>query len=380
MSYIDTVLMIIMVCVGGYTGYRLYKSPIKIEFKVSILNILQLAFSMFASITCVMAFELILNQVQLEQWKSATGFLKLLRELLNAGVGIAILLPLLSILFGKWVRKFDLDLSDEYSENAVKVYYSLVILLNCVFYLCMMGKNIMDGTAESQNIFGRVMVWLLNVFGTWVGIGFHCKGRIDEEIENIILSKKKEKSVEAKKRIIMHMVLYGSVFIFCGILLLLPLIAPDVYNGLVKSISIVVYSFAISMFFVAIIGICCTCPSVKHSDRILAKTVNKINNSGLESIKDRYRYGRLQYAFVILEGEKYIKVYKREVYWKGHEKEIKDVFGEIDLPVDDFEYKSCKKCLTNVLENQRDFIKKNNVVCKKEKEKELIESRTKNFG
>lgn len=380
MSCIDTVLMIIMACIGGYTGYRLFKSPIKIEFKVSVLNIVQLAFSMFASITFVMALELFFNQVQLKIWESATGFFILLREVLNAGLIIAIALPILSILFGKWVRKFDLDLSDEYSENTVKIYYSLVIFLNCVFYLRMMGKNIMDGTAESQNIFGRVMVWFLNVFGTWVGIGFHCKGRIDEEIENIILSKKKGKCVEAKKRIRMHMVLYGSVLVFCGMLLLLPLFAPDVYNGFVKSISVVVFSFATSMFFVAIIGICCTCPSVKHSDRILAKTVNKINNSGLESIKDRYRYGRLQYSFVILEGKKYIKVYKREVYWKGHEKEINDMFGEKNLSVDDFEYESCKECLTNVLEDQRDFIKKNNVVCKKEKEKELIENRTKNFG
>lgn len=377
MSCVDTVLMIIMVCMGGYTGYRLLKSPIKIEFKVSVLDIVQFAFSMFATITFVMALELVFNQMQLKKWESATGPLLLLRELLNAGLGIAIMLPALSALFGKWVRKFDLDLSDAYSENLVKVYYSFVILVNCVFYLYMVWENIMDGTAESKYVFSRVIAWILNVFGTWVGIGFHCKGRIDEEIENILLSKKKEKSAEAKKRIRTHMVVYGIVFAICGALLLLPLFAPDFYNGLVKRIMIGSYSFAITMFFVGIIGICRICPSAKRSDRILAKTINRINNSGLDSIKARYRYERLQYSFIIFEGKKKIKVYKREVYWKGHEEEIKEIFGGTELEVDDFEYKGCKGKLTEFLKTQRDFIQENRADCKKEKKDELIENRTK---
>ena len=111
--------------------------------------------------------------------------------------------------------------------------------------------------------------------------------------------------------------------------------------------------------------------------RFLEKTINKIKNSGLDSIKARYRYERLQYSFVILEGKKKIKVYKREVYWKGHEEEIKEMFGGTELEVDDFEYEDCKGKLTEFLKTQREFIRENRADCKKEKEAELFENRTK---
>lgn len=371
MSYLEIVLGVIMACAGICVGVRLFRAPIKIEFNVSVLNILQLAFSMFAVISCAMSLELIMNHVQLVKLQSATGFIKVLREVLDAGLVIAIVLPLLSLLFGKWVKKFDLDLCDEYSENVVKVYYSLVIIVNCIYYLCIMGENIMDDTTLSQNVFGRVIVWLLNVFGTWVGIGYHCKGRIDEEIENIIRSKK----TVNRKEILKHVVLYGSVFIFCLALMLLQTLLPERFDEFIKAFYIIAFSFVIFMFLTSIIGICIICPSVKRSDRKLAKAINKMNNSGLEIIKSRYQ--RLQYSFVRHEGKKYIEICKRDVQWIGHEKEVEERFSIQPYEVDCFEYEICKGYLSKVIEEQRKFIKEKFEFCRQEKRKELKEKKKK---
>ncbi len=365
--------VIIMACAGVCIGIRLLTAPIKIKFKVSFLDIVHLAYMMFAIISCAMLIELIVNQVQLVKWQSATGFVKVLSELIDAGVIIAIILPFLSILFSKWIRKFDLDLCEEYSENVVKVYYSLVIIVNCICYLYIMGESATDNISVNQNIFGRVMIWLLNVFGTWVGIGFHCKGRIDKEIENMIRSKK---TVDTKG-LIKNVVLFGSTFTFCCALLFLPLSVPETFNKIMLVFYVSMFSFVIAMFLVVIIGACVVYPSAERSDRKLADMVNKVNNSDLENIKARYQ--RLQYSLVKREGKKYVEVCRRDVRWLDHEKEIDEVFDVKPHEVEAFEYDSCKEYLSEIIKKQRDFIKDKFEFCRNEKEKELKEKWKKYF-
>ena len=373
MGCVEIVMSVIMVCVGICIGIRLLIAPIKIKFKVSFLDRVYLAYIMFAIISCAMMSELIANQVQLVKWQSATGFIKVLSELIDAGVLIAIMLPLLSILFSKWVRKFDLDLCEEYSENAVKVYYSLVIIVNCIFYLYIMDSSVTGDISVNQNVFGRVVIWLLNVFGTWVGIGFHCKGRIDKEIENVIRSKK---TVDTKG-LIKNMALFGSTFAFCCALLFLPLLVPETFNKLMLVFYVSMFSFVITMFFVVIIGACIMYPSAERSDRKLADMVNKMNNSDLGSIKARYQ--RLQYSLVEREGKKYVEVCRRDVQWLEHEKEIDEVFDVKPNEVEAFEYESCKEYLSGIIKKQRDFIKDKFEFCRNEKEKELKEKWKKYF-
>ncbi len=122
-------------CVGLVFGYRYIKTPLKIEFKVSIPNCIEQAMLMFVSITSVMGFEIIINQLQLIIWQDSIGWRKIVSELLDAGLLVAFVIPLLSGIFAKWVEKRDLDLSGAYSEQFMKVYFSVVAITNCVWYI-----------------------------------------------------------------------------------------------------------------------------------------------------------------------------------------------------------------------------------------------------
>ena len=153
MNGIWVALGVFVAGLGVYAGIRLWKNPTKIEFRVSILNIIALAFSMFATISVVMVIEMLINQFLLTKWIPEEEGTKLVKELINSGVVIAGLLPLSSLLFGRWIRNFDMDLCSIYSEKIIKIYYSLVVLVNCALYLFMIWPDIMGDSPEIKNIF-----------------------------------------------------------------------------------------------------------------------------------------------------------------------------------------------------------------------------------
>ncbi|MDE6026298.1 MAG: hypothetical protein K2G45_12710, partial [Lachnospiraceae bacterium] len=190
------IFCIIFFCIGVGIEMVSFHKPIKIEFKISSFDSFNYAFDMFFLITTVMVLELSINQWQLAKFNPIDWRLRFLSRAIDGGLLVAIALPIMSVKFGKWAIKFNLDLCSEYSINAVKIYYSMSIVANCIWFLVMIGQHNINDGPEVQSTLNRVIIWMLNVVGTWFGIGFHCDGRINEELKNIKRSKAKTKERE----------------------------------------------------------------------------------------------------------------------------------------------------------------------------------------
>ena len=83
MNYVIFVLGTVIAGVGIYVGQKLCRKSTKIEFKISVLNIILLAFSMFALISVVMAVEMFTNHLILLNWNPQYWGLKIVKELIN---------------------------------------------------------------------------------------------------------------------------------------------------------------------------------------------------------------------------------------------------------------------------------------------------------
>ena len=367
MNYVIFVLGTVIAGVGIYVGQKLCRKSTKIEFKISVLNIIFLAFSMFALISVVMAVEMFTNHLILLNWNPQYWGLKIVKELINSGIIVAVLLPLLSLLFGKWIQDFDMDLCSIYSENVIKIYYSLVVALNCILYLFIISPDIMNDSVEIRNIFNRVVIWALNILGTWIGAGFHCKGRIAVEIENI----NKSKEIIEKKELIQYIFSFGGVFVFNLLVFCVLYFAPELYSKWFRLFYEMIIIFIVCMFITALIGLNIKFPSKRKSNRELSKMVKKMEK--LDFVKAKYH--RLEYSLVRGEKGNIIKIQKQEVDWTGHEQEVQNVFGERDIPVDEFEYRECQEKLSDVLEKQFDLLRKGYKDCKDERAKELIDKK-----
>ena len=339
MNGIWVALGVFVAGLGVYAGIRLWKNPTKIEFRVSILNIIALAFSMFATISVVMVIEMLINQFLLTKWIPEEEGTKLVKELINSGVVIACLLPLSSLLFGRWIRNFDMDLCSIYSEKIIKIYYSLVVLVNCALYLFMIWPDIMGDSPEIKNVFNRVVIWGLNIFGTWIGIGFHCKGRISEEIENINKSEEQCADSEEKKELREYILSFGGAFVFICALLCLQIFMPETYILVFRSVYLLLIIFIVFLFVTGLIGLSIKYPSERKSDRLLRKMIKKIKR--VDFINARYH--RIEYSLIREEERNYLIIYAQKVYWSGHEQDIEDKFGKKRILIDKFTYPVCKK-------------------------------------
>ena len=91
MNYVIFVLGTVIAGVGIYVGQKLCRKSTKIEFKISVLNIIFLAFSMFALISVVMAVEMFTNHLILLNWNPQYWGLKIVKELINSGIIVAVI-------------------------------------------------------------------------------------------------------------------------------------------------------------------------------------------------------------------------------------------------------------------------------------------------
>lgn len=364
-------LGIISTCIGVGVGIKIFHIPIKIEFKISMFNSFVQAFGMFFMITVMMALEISINQLQLLLFSPVSWQLRLLSRLIDAGLIVALLLPLLSILFGKWIRGFDMDLSAVYSEKVIKIYYSLAVITNCIWYLYMIDSNIMNDSMESRSIVSRVTVWILSVFGTWMGIGFRCKGRIEEEIEFYY----KSREVLKWKEYVEYGIPFGLAFIAnCVVLILQTINMKMVLNHLENYFKIVMIGLV--GMLCAVIGCqCIETPSQKKSNRKLTRAVKRAATR--KSVEGRYQSIRYK---LVSEGEKnYLEIQKRNVIWEGHKAEVENLFGERRLSIEQFEYFFCRDYLGNLLKEQRKFIQDGYATCRENAYKQVRDKRLKVF-
>lgn len=365
-SGLVAVIGIIGICIGIVIGTKVFHSPIKIEFRVSMLNSFIQAFMMFFIITTAMVLEMYINQRQL-QYNPVSWQLRLLSQLIDAGILVALMLPLLSSLFGKWIRAFDMDLCTVYSENVIKIYYSLAVVVNCIWYLMMAGPNIMNDSVENRSILSRVIIWMLNILGTWMGIGFHCKGRIDEEIEYDY----KSKEVLTWKEYVKYGIPFGLAFIVNCVLL--------VVQALNLKVMMILGGYCYAIVLSGLFGMMCALigcniiesPSEKRSNRKLVGAVKRANAG--KCVNGRYQ--SIKYNLMNEEGEKYLKIQKRNVIWMGNEAEVNRMFVERKIPMEKFDYILCKDYLGELIKEQRQFIQEGYATCRENAYKRMRDER-----
>jgi hypothetical protein len=358
------IISIISACIGGTIGVILFHKPIKIEFKIFFIDSFLCAFGMFFVMPMVMVLEFSINCWNTLCFKPTNWWLILLSSAIDGGLLIAIALPLLSVLFSKWIMKLNLDLCIGYSINAVKIYYSAVIVANCIWFLIWAGFDVADNSLKMQSIVNRIIIWMLNVVGTWAGIGFHCEGRISEELKNIKKSKEKKNA----KEILLYSIPFVIAFIVNCLLLLVQLLDVKWILKIFQLIYCVVLSGMFTMLVLVWIIKCIEYPSEKRSNRKLAKAISKINEKKI--INERYQ--TIQYALINEKYKKYLLICERDVIWVGHEEEVCSYFGERKEPVETFDYEECKKYLIELLGERREFVKKGYVLCKEDMIKQLL--------
>lgn len=365
MSYSIVLIFIISFCIGARIEVVLFRKPIKIEFKISSFDRFRYAFNMFFLITMVMVLELLINQWQLAKFHPIDWRLRFLSRAIDGGLLVAIAIPIMSIVFGKWAIKSNLDLCSEYDIIAVKIYYSLSIFANCIWFLVMIRQHIINDAPEVQSTLNRVIIWMLNVVGTWIGIGFHCEGRISEELKNIKRSTAKTKGRELLR--------YSIPFVIAFVINCLLLLMQTLNIKLLRYIFTAIYMVVMSGVFGAIISVLglkyIKCPSEKRSNRKLAKAISRMK----ETKKVSERYQTIQYSLVNEDSQKYMLIHERDVIWLGHENEICSCFGERKKTLENFEYEECRKYLAKLLADRREFVQKGLISCEEAVRTQLIE-------
>lgn len=359
------ILCIISVCVGGIIGGFLFCKPLKIEFKISSLDRFMYAFAMFFVITMVMVLELSINYWQLVHFQPFDWRLRFLSRAIDGGLLVAIALPIMSILFGKWGIRFNLDLCSGYSITAVKVYYSLAIVANCIWFLEMAGPDIVNDDTEVQSILNRVVIWMLNVGGTWAGIGFHCEGRISEELKN----SKKSKENKTAKEILVYSIPSVIAFTINCLLLLVQSLDVKWMKEMFSTFYWIIMSGLVGMVVSVFILNYIKYPSERRSNRKLAKAISQVNDK--EIVKGRYM--TIQYSLINQESQNYLLIHERPVIWVGHEGEISNCFGERREPLEKFNYEECKEYLAKLRDDRRECIRKGKISCEEDVKKQLLE-------
>lgn len=350
---------------GAFIGYRLFQRPTKIEFRVSAFDSFGYAFNMFFTITAVMVLELSLDQWVLSL-KPQDIWLKYLCRAIDGGVLVGIAIPCMSLLFGKRLIDLKLDLSRGYSIDFLKKYYSIVILANCLWFMAIAKPYVAVDTSEAQTIISRVVIWLLNVVGTWAGIGFHCEGRIDEELNNIKISKDNKNRQDKLN--------YCKPYLI-AFLLNSTLLVVQLYNvSWMRKLFFVLYAVGMSGLFGMLVCVWILryveIPNEKRSDKVLAEAISDSHSKSQRIISRRYR--SLQYSLITRENAKYIRIHSQKVLWEGHSEEIQELFGEREKQVEAFGFEECKEYLIEIRKKRKQYVDDGFKQCEQEAKKEII--------
>ena len=349
-------LVAICIVIGMGTGIKKFYEPIRIEFRVSKFNIFMQAFMMFFIITIAMAMEMSFNQWQLAFFDRTSIIQRLISQLLDSGLAVALLLPVLSCLFGKWIREFDLDVCSIYSENFIKGYYSMAAGVNCIWYLYMLGQDWLSESPDSQIILSRVIIWSLSILGTWFGIGFHCKSRIDEELEII----HKSKVVIEWKEMIEYRVPFYIAFLVNIFLLAVQASKSLIVLNIFNFCHTVIMCTLLGMLLAVITCRKIEIPSKEESNKRLIKAVGKM----VDSTRMEGRYINIKYVLEIEEDKKYLVIQKRNVIWEGHEEDVSKLFEKRKIPLKEFDKDLCEEYIINLLKDQTRFIQDNLEMCR----------------
>ena len=357
------VVIVISAIAGLIMGKKIVYKPIKIEFKISPLEILQISIITSLEIIATMMVEMYISNWIVSNISSINIVLRLIKMLIENGVLITISLPLLSRTTGIMIQQFDLDLLAGYKIDYVKLNYSLNIVLNCIFISILCWPDFQSGNKESRYVFARVIIWLLTAVGTCFGIGYHCEGRIESEIGNRTKNNRKATGQEdgSKK----HRIYWMMAVVFYTMVLFVQLYE----NSRFEQTYICIYkAIFVGMLFV-LVSVWWNgnrlYPSEKVSDKKLKMAIAKIINENV--VKSRYR--TVSYSLEKTNSRKRLVVSMGNIIWQEHEDDLEDRPFELD----DFDYEKCKDYLEMVVKERKELIQRGYRICKESAKNKLIE-------
>lgn len=167
----------------------------------------------------------------------------------------------------------------------------------------MIGPNIMNDNLENRNILSRVIIWILNILGTWMGIGFHCKSRIDEEIEYDY----KSREYLTWKEYMKYGIPFGVAFILNCALLVVQSLKLKIVLRFCGYCYIIVMVGLLGMLCVAIGCKIIENPSEKKSSKKLIGAIKRANAG--KCVEGRYR--SIKYKLVNEERSRYLEIQKK---------------------------------------------------------------------
>lgn len=365
-SVIKWIMFFVGILIGIVICQYVYRIPLKIEFKISVFSRFFFSVCLFFMIMAVMMLEIGLYEWILYVGRPQDWRFGLLYKFIENGVLVAVVIPLMSSFFGKTARKLNFDLSGAYSILFIKIYYSACIVANCLWLLLTYMDGFINNTPEAQCIFNRVIMWLLSVVGTWIGVGFHCESRIDEENRNI----RRSKGTQNKKEMLEFFMPFIIAFIINCILLYIQSWKIEWIQNVFIIVYLLVFGIMISMLLLALIINYFTCPSTKRSDWKLSNAIREINkNRDDDEIIEHYE--NLRYHLIKDKGKKIIKIEKGNVEWPEHNERINEFLGEKEKEFDQFEYISCRNYLKEEREKRRKFNRNAFEECEKDREEYL---------
>lgn len=178
--------MIFLLCfIGVISGIALcvysIRTPIVIKFSYSWSTWAEPIFIGFSLLLLAFVLEYIFSSaiIQISDEQTLIGFW--LHVLFENGLLIPFLCAGLSFIFEKMIERLNIDYFEYYSDFIAKVCFTVLDVASCISMLIMAQKANVPLGRDYYFFACRVVMWFLTAVGIWIGFGFGCKGRIEQE-------------------------------------------------------------------------------------------------------------------------------------------------------------------------------------------------------
>ena len=239
------ILLIILFFVTFFISFCLFYRKLnglnEIKFQYSIIDWIPLMFLYVIIFFACFFIELYVS-CKIKNFDDDSFLILLFKMFVKNGLLIPFICILMSYYFGRAIEYFNLDYSEFYSCNIVKIYFSFLILGACIKMMCL----IYNSPEDVEFFITRLLMWIITVIGTWLGIGYGCEGRIERERKKRSLIEKKEKY--SKKEFIQFWAPIFIILLFLENLLMFANVS--IYTNILRDIFIAVsLGIIVSLFY-----------------------------------------------------------------------------------------------------------------------------------
>lgn len=282
----------------------------------------------------------------------------LIFSILDGGFVVTIAFVIVSVILRKYIEAFNLDLSEIYSVDLIKMQASIVIIITSIYIFMQARGYIKRGEIEiAKPLIQRVVLLGLYVFGTWFGLGYKCEGRLA-----------KKNKTKKKNTINVKMILHYNFYISIGSIVCIILIGGIALKA-EQADKIIIMFFALLIIFMSAMLIGAYTeryPNENDSNIILVNAIKLMNN---EECVRRY-YCSVEYSLSRKADKECLIIHRRNVkYDKEYsKKESDDIFDKKEFPLKNgFKIEELEKLLNKTRDDRCNFIRK-----EREKSKQTV--------